>query len=210
MNNEILVRFLLAALWGGIVGLERQYRNKSAGFRTMIMISIGACFFTIMSTVIGNPDNADRIASNIVTGIGFLGAGVIFRGGENRVSGITTAATIWAVAAVGMGIGTGYYLAAAWASLLIIFVLAILPYLENMIDRASQTRTYTIQQVYSTGAMHLHESILLQQHLKFKKTSQIKQGDMITITWEVRGKGKNHEAFCNIVLQDERVTRFEY
>jgi len=126
MDSEIIIQFLLAALWGGIVGLEREYRSKSAGFRTMIMISTGACFFTIMSKAIGSPGNADRIASNIVTGIGFLGAGVIFRGGENRVSGITTAATIWAVAAIGMGIGAGYYFAAASASILIIFVLAIL------------------------------------------------------------------------------------
>ena len=93
MDFEILARFLLAALWGGIVGIERQYRSKSAGFRTMIMISMGACFFTMMSIWIGQANNPDRIASNIVTGIGFLGAGVIFRG-DNRVNGITTAATI--------------------------------------------------------------------------------------------------------------------
>ena len=106
-------------------GLEREFRSKSAGFRTIIMISIGACFFTIMSKAIGSPNNEDRIASNIVTGIGFLGAGVIFRGGENRVSGITTAATIWTVAAVGMGIGAGYYFAAASASVLIIFMMRV-------------------------------------------------------------------------------------
>ena len=140
---EILLRFLLAALWGGIVGSERQYRSKSAGFRTMIMISMGACFFTIMSILIGGPGNPDRIASNIVTGIGFLGAGVIFRG-ENRINGITTAATIWAVAAVGMGIGAGYYFPAASASILILFVLAVLPYFENIIERMNQSKVYSI------------------------------------------------------------------
>jgi putative Mg2+ transporter-C (MgtC) family protein len=126
MDYEILGRFLLAALWGGMVGAEREYHSKSAGFRTMIMISIGSCFFTMMSAVIGEAGNPDRIASNIITGIGFLGAGVIFRGG-NRVNGITTAATIWAVAAVGMGIGAGYYFASASASLLILIVLSVLP-----------------------------------------------------------------------------------
>ncbi|HEX7844380.1 MAG TPA: MgtC/SapB family protein, partial [Chitinophagaceae bacterium] len=93
MDTEIILRFLLAALWGGVVGAEREYRSKSAGFRTMIMISVGSCFFTMMSAFIGAGNNPDRIASNIVTGIGFLGAGVIFRG-DNRVNGITTAATI--------------------------------------------------------------------------------------------------------------------
>ncbi len=77
----------------------------------------------MMSMLIGTASSPDRIASNIVTGIGFLGAGVIFRG-DNRVNGITTAASIWAVAAVGMGIGAGYYWPAAYASILILIVLA--------------------------------------------------------------------------------------
>lgn len=210
MDSEILMRFLLAALWGGIVGLEREYRSKSAGFRTMIMISIGACFFTIMSKIIGTPNNEDRIASNIVTGIGFLGAGVIFRGGENRVSGITTAATIWTVAAVGMGIGSGYYFAAACASLLVIFVLAILPYAEAGIDTLRQTRTYVIQRNDTSDIGLYYETIMRQHRLVFKKTSLVKQRDLVTITWEVRGKAKSHDAFCADVSKDELVQRFEY
>src|SRR5262249_33409635 len=106
-SYEILIRFVLAAIWGGLVGAEREYRSKAAGFRTMIMISMGSCLFTMLSILIGG-STPDRIASNIVTGIGFLGAGVIFRG-ETKVNGSTTAASIWAVAAVGMGIGGGYY-----------------------------------------------------------------------------------------------------
>ncbi len=210
MDSEILVRFLLAALWGGIVGLEREYRSKSAGFRTMIMISVGACFFTIMSKAIGGSANGDRIASNIVTGIGFLGAGVIFRGGENRVSGITTSATIWAVAAIGMGIGSGYYFAAASASFLIIFVLAILPYVESMIDKLSQTKTYLIQRSYSENALQVYEAIMQQHKLIYKRTTLVKQRDIITITWDVRGAAKNHDAFCHIIAADELVQRFEY
>ena len=210
MDSEILIRFLLAALWGGIVGLEREYRSKSAGFRTMIMISTGACFFTIMSNAIGSPGNPDRIASNIVTGIGFLGAGVIFRGGENRVSGITTSATIWTVAAIGMGIGAGYYFASAAASLLIIFVLAILPYAERRIDLISQNRTYIIQRTYADDIAQVYENIMQQHKLMFKKTSQVKQKDILTITWDVRGSSKNHDIFCNIISNDEKVQRFEY
>jgi len=210
MHNEILIRFLLAALWGGIVGLEREYRSKSAGFRTMIMISTGACFFTIMSNLIGGSANADRIASNIVTGIGFLGAGVIFRGGENRVSGITTAATIWTVAAVGMGIGAGYYFAAASASLLVIFVLAILPYVEAKIDVISQTKTYSIQRTYAAGIAVFYEDMMRHHHLSFKRTGQVKQRDILTLTWEVRGSAKNHNGFTGALSKDEAVQRFEF
>ena len=210
MDSEIIIQFLLAALWGGIVGLEREYRSKSAGFRTMIMISTGACFFTIMSKTIGGPINGDRIASNIVTGIGFLGAGVIFRGGENRVSGITTAATIWTVAAIGMGIGAGYYFAAASASILIIFVLTILPYAEDRIDKISQTKTYILQRSFTDEAAQLYETIMRQHKLIFKRTTIVKQRDIITITWDVRGGAKNHDEFCRIISKDEMVQRFEY
>ena len=144
MDYEIFGRLLLAAMWGGIVGTEREYRGKAAGFRTMIMISMGSCFFTLMSIMIGGSSGPDHIAAGIVSGIGFLGAGVIFHG-DNRVNGITTAAAIWAVAAVGMGIGAGHYFASASGSILILIVLAILPYLERKIDRFNQSKIYSIQ-----------------------------------------------------------------
>ncbi|MGZ3955921.1 MAG: MgtC/SapB family protein, partial [Flavisolibacter sp.] len=103
----LLLRLLMVIAVGGLVGAEREYRSKSAGFRTMILICLGSFLFTTFSKTIGGA-SPDRIASNIVTGIGFLGAGVIFKS-DNRVNGITTAATIWAVAALGMGVATGEY-----------------------------------------------------------------------------------------------------
>jgi len=182
MDYEIFVRLLLAALWGGIVGAEREYRSKSAGFRTMMMISMGSCFFTMMSVLIGAPGNPDRIASNILTGIGFLGAGVIFRG-ENRVNGITTAATIWAVAAVGMGIGAGHYFASASASVLILVVLAVLPYIENVIDQFNQSKVYTIQCDFIEGKKLQYEHLLKENNLKFRITKEIKEGKNLNFTW---------------------------
>lgn len=175
-NLEILLRFGLAILWGGLVGAEREYRGKSAGFRTTILISFGSCFFTLMSEFIGAPGNPDRIASNIVTGIGFLGAGVIFRG-DNRVNGITTAASIWAVAAVGMGIGAGYYLAAGCASLMILFVLALLPFLEKRIDRLNQTKTVTIKALNTQNPLAHCELLMQQHHIKKKMIKQIREGN---------------------------------
>ena len=194
IDYEILVRFLLAALWGGLVGTEREYHNKSAGFRTMIMISVGSCFFTMMSEVIGEVANADRIAANVVTGIGFLGAGVIFRG-ENRVNGITTAATIWVVAAVGMGIGAGRYFASASASILVLLVLAVLPYVENIIGRLNQARIYKIQYTDQENARVAIEQLLTRANLKFRLTGEIKRGDHLDQHWQVSGKAKNHDLF---------------
>lgn len=206
MEDEILARFLLAVLWGGLVGAEREYRSKSAGFRTMIMISLGSCFFTMVSMLIGGGNNPDRIASNIVTGIGFLGAGVIFRG-ENRVNGITTAATIWAVAAVGMGIGAGYYFASACGSLLILIVLSVLPYLETVIDRLNQSKVYTVQCVFSDNAVARIEQLLKGYDLRFELAGQIKEGNELTTTWQVQGHADNHNLFTRQMFADEGVKK---
>lgn len=209
MEYEILIRFLLAALWGGIVGAEREYRSKSAGFRTMIMISLGACLFTMMSVWIGEGSNPDRIASNIVTGIGFLGAGVIFRG-ENRINGITTAATIWAVAAVGMSIGAGKYFAAGSASVLILIVLALLPWCENLIDRLNQTKTYTITIDLSKTEKKNIEQLLRDCSLSVKLTKESRDEKQLSLTWQAQGRAKDHSAFINALHNESRISRFEY
>ena len=208
-DAEIVIRILLAALWGGMVGAERQYRSKSAGFRTMIMISMGSCFFTMISMLIGEPGNRDRIASNIVTGVGFLGAGVIFRG-ENSVNGITTAATIWTVAAVGMGIGAGHYFASACASLLILFVLAVLPYIENIIDLLNQSKVYSVSCPFHEEAASEFELILKEYKLKYKLTKQVKDDTGLLITWEAQGHSKYHDAFICAMLKNSFITKFEY
>lgn len=209
MDYEIIVRFLLAALWGGLVGIEREYRSKSAGFRTMTMISMGACFFTMMSTLLGAPGNPDRIAANVVTGVGFLGAGVIFRG-DTRINGITTSATIWGVSAIGMGIGAGYYFASACGSLLILFVLAILPYVENIIDVLNQTRVYSVKYLVADDQLLQIEQLLQENKLRYKLTRQLKDGPEVSVSWQVRGHVDRHRRFINALLHDEKIKRFEY
>src|SRR3954447_25938140 len=104
--TEDIVKLLISFVLGVVIGTEREYRSKSAGLRTLILIAVGSTLFTIISIKTG-PD-AGRIAANIVTGIGFLGAGIIFRE-DNRVVGLTTAAIVWVTAALGMGIGAGLY-----------------------------------------------------------------------------------------------------
>ncbi len=145
-TDTMLIRIALSILIGGIIGAEREYRSKSAGFRTIILISLGSCLFTIFSAFI-SPATPDRIASTIVSGIGFIGAGVIFRG-DNRVNGLTTAATIWAAAAMGMGIGAGYYLYSFAGCILALLVLVFFMRLETFIDKINQTRNYPLVSVY--------------------------------------------------------------
>jgi putative Mg2+ transporter-C (MgtC) family protein len=130
--EESLVRLALAAAFGGAVGLEREFREREAGFRTHMLVSVGSALFTIASAY-GFRDflvnggslvrtDPTRIAAQIVTGIGFLGAGAIIRQGLS-IRGLTTAATLWVVAAIGLTTGAGYYSAAAITTLLVLFSL---------------------------------------------------------------------------------------
>ncbi len=133
---EIIGRLVLAAGLGGLIGLERELRGYPAGIRTMALITMGAMLFTDVSQLLGGDD---RIAAGIVTGIGFLGAGVIFREGYT-VRGITTAATIWAAAAIGMAIGRELYLVAGLGTLIIFVVLEARPFTRR-VDDAIRRRT---------------------------------------------------------------------
>src|SRR5579871_4153692 len=152
---DIAIKLILAVIIGGAIGAEREYRSKSAGFRTITLICLGATIFTIFSKIIGGSGNPDRIASNIVTGIGFVGAGVIFKGDSlGKVSGITTAAMIWVTAALGMAIGAGYLLAAVLGTLLILVVLFLFSLVEGSIDRANQIRSYKIICPFENETLH--------------------------------------------------------
>jgi putative Mg2+ transporter-C (MgtC) family protein len=207
--ETMLIRILLAVLVGGIIGAEREYRSKSAGFRTIILITLGSCLFTVFSAFIGSPGNPDRIASNIVTGIGFLGAGVIFKS-DNRVNGLTTAATIWASAAMGMGIGAGQYVYAITGCLVALLVLMLLTKLENIIDKLNQTRDYKIVCSYDDEKIGYYEERLRQNHLRFKRNTQSRKENDLTGTWIVQGSEKNHERFIDEILNDNTVKEFEF
>jgi len=132
-----MVRLLLAAGLGAAIGLEREFRRKPAGLRTNILIALGSALFTTMSIQLAhNGGTPDRITAQIVTGIGFLGAGAIMRHRES-VHGMTTAATIWVNAAVGVAAGAGEYTMASLATLITLVVLALLAPLEAYFERRS-------------------------------------------------------------------------
>ncbi len=124
----IVGRLALAAVLGAIIGLEREYRGYPAGVRTMALVCVGSALFADMSRVYGGDD---RIAAQIVTGIGFLGAGLIFREGLS-IKGVTTAATIWTVAAVGVAIGAEAYIVAVFASLIATLLLELRVVTKNI------------------------------------------------------------------------------
>jgi len=133
--SEAFLRLALAAALGGVIGLERETHRKPAGLRTNMLISLGSALFAILSVELGTgAGSPDRIAAQVVTGIGFLGAGAILRSGEN-VHGLTTAATIWVNAAIGMAAGLGSYTVATVSAAITLVVLALLPFMERFFEQ---------------------------------------------------------------------------
>jgi putative Mg2+ transporter-C (MgtC) family protein len=143
MTESYLVSVLLAALVGGLIGLEREYHDKTAGLRTMILVATGSALFTILSVVIGGAIDPARVAAALVSGIGFLGAGAIIKAGMN-IRGLTTAATIWLVASLGMGMGAQQYALTFAVTVFVLLVLWLLPFLERRIDAMHQFMPFHI------------------------------------------------------------------
>ncbi len=205
--TEDIVKLLIAAGLGALIGLEREYHGKAAGLRTMMLISIGATLFTVISTKLGT--DAGRIASNIVTGIGFIGGGIIFRE-SNRVSGITTAATAWATAALGMCVGIGYYEIAMASSALVLFVLYVLVPVQDLINRHNQLRSYRIVCKYQQKTLKNYETLFKELGLHAKRGVQNRVGNTIIGTWSIQGPERKHDKLTKILLNDDEVLEFDF
>lgn len=206
--ESIILKIGLSFLLGAIIGIDREYMNKAAGLRTLILICLGSCLFTIFSILITN-GTPDRIASNIVTGIGFLGAGVIFKE-DNRVKGLTTAASIWVTASIGVGIGGGYYWASAIGAICALLALNLLTSLESWIDSVNQTREYRIMSAYKAETLGHYEALFQKYHLKSSRNKQSRIDQFITGWWVVKGKDKNHSQFIQEILSDPTVKEFDF
>jgi putative Mg2+ transporter-C (MgtC) family protein len=131
MSQGMTTRLLMACAMGGLIGIEREWRHKASGLRTNMLICMGCALFTMLSAVLAGEANPDkgRVASNIVQGIGFLGAGLILHT-RNRVLGLTSAATVFVVASIGMACGAGLYIEAALATLIVLLALTLIGSLE--------------------------------------------------------------------------------
>ncbi|TKC60328.1 MgtC/SapB family protein [Pedobacter hiemivivus] len=201
-------KFLMATLLCGLIGAEREFRSKQAGLKTMIMIGLGSTLFTILSIKIGLSSH-DRIASNIVTGIGFLGAGVIFKE-DNQVKGLTTACVIWIVAAIGMAIGSGYFEQAIGVTLVVLLALLIFPFLEEMAERRFTKRVYRIVKRYEGESLEKYEQDIKTSKLKLTRGKQELANGIISGTWIAIGSPKNHKTFVDRMLQDKNIIAFDF
>jgi len=206
--EESLLKLGLAVVAGGLVGAEREFRDKSAGFRTMILICVGACLFTQASLGMGGPSMRDpaRIAAQIVSGVGFLGAGVIMREG-GKVLGITTASTIWLTAAIGMGIGGGFYLTSIVGAGVVLAILWVFPHIERRIDRFADERTYRILCAYECDVASI-EATLREAGLDIHEMHCGKSTKGKHVAVETRGHADMHARAATLLMARSEVTEF--
>jgi putative Mg2+ transporter-C (MgtC) family protein len=199
-------RLLLACLLGAIIGLDREVNRKAAGVRTNLLICMGAAFFTLLSAVLAgdNSSNKGQVASNIVQGIGFLGAGLILHN-RSRVSGLTSAASIWVVASIGMACGAGLYIPAAVAAVMVIFALEVVGFLERKANLKIYPLIYEARGLDKTPML---QSILNAMDADGQRLTDVESdaiGELQRVTFPMTATKKQHERLRGKLLAEPAI-----
>ncbi|NGM64007.1 MgtC/SapB family protein [Sphingobacterium sp. SGR-19] len=197
---------LVSILCGAVVGFEREFKNKSAGFRTIILICLGSTIFTLTSRM-GNISD-DRIAANIVTGIGFLGAGVIYQG-KFTVQGLTTAAVIWSMAGVGMMIGFENYTFGLILTACMVVVLSLFQKMENLLANIYFIRTIHVTfQNIEVSRLGEFENFMKEFKVKPQRKGVEKHGEHLTVVYEITGRQYNIRRANDAIISLDYVYSF--
>ena len=197
IETRDIIAMLVSVICGSLIGFEREYRNKSAGFRTIILICLGSTIFTIVSWRGSGTD--DRISANIITGIGFIGAGVIFQD-RIAVRGLTTAAVIWTSAAIGMTAGIGYHALALVLTVSTLIVLVLVGYVEKVISGLKKKKMIAITLVDSEMTkLQLLEGRLKRTGTLINQVDITKDNGRITVVYLVTAR-KEEINQINLVL----------
>jgi putative Mg2+ transporter-C (MgtC) family protein len=190
---QLLVQLLLAILLGGAVGLERELSGKPAGLRTNILICVGATLFTVLSLKLsGVRGDPARVAAQILPGVGFIGAGTIMHA-RGSVSGLTSAATIWVVSAIGMALGAGAFEEALGAALLVVVVLQGLGWLERYVSRRSTYSRLLIHARPGGNPVEELESLVRKSGLDIERIESRQENVDLVIELELRGAKRLHD-----------------
>jgi putative Mg2+ transporter-C (MgtC) family protein len=206
---EDLVKILISVIIGGVIGFERELHSKAAGLRTITLITVGSAMFTILSLKFGDPATS-RVASNILTGVGFLGAGTILFS-EGKVRGLTTASSIWAAAALGMAVGLGQYILGAATTVLAVIVLDLFARLDRWLDKKGrETRTYEIAYTDLPGKDLDLESVFREYRMIVRTHRPMRQGGMRRDIWEIDGRAGDHHTLAEKLLTDSEIKELKY
>ncbi len=206
LSYDVVTRLILAILVGGAVGLERELHRKSAGFRTIMLICVGSCLFTMISVKM---TTGGQVAANVITGVGFIGAGVILH--ENtRIKGLTTAASIWVSAAYGMGIGIGSSLVVVLLALVVLVGLFGFARFETWLLSIRDLREYTITLSDDLDKVeHIKEQITACD-LHKRAGSQVKRNGQLVLEWSVLGRSGQQDCFVQEMLKDPEIKGIEW
>jgi putative Mg2+ transporter-C (MgtC) family protein len=198
----------IAFIIGAVIGLEREFRSKPAGFRTMIFICVGSCLYTILSKE-SNTVSPDRIASNIVTGIGFIGAGVIFKEGIS-VNGLTTAALIWITAALGMAIGYHNYPLAIVVSSMVVIALFVLEPVQRFINRLHKVKDYKIKTDDTTDALKKEMEAFFAKHdINYRCMKMNKENNEAVYLYRIGAPKHDYDIVNEFLLRHKAVISFD-
>jgi putative Mg2+ transporter-C (MgtC) family protein len=202
---QVSVAFII----GAVIGLEREFRSKPAGFRTMILICVGSCLYTILSKEASNM-SPDRIASNIVTGIGFIGAGVIFKEGIS-VNGLTTAALIWITAALGMAVGYHNYPIAIVVTSMVVVALFVLEPVQRFINNLHRVKDYRIK-TFETGIEFKTELefFLKTNGITYRCMKVVKENSDAVYLYRIGSPDRDYDAVNDFLLGHREVKSFEF
>ncbi|MFL9485353.1 MgtC/SapB family protein [Chitinophagaceae bacterium LWZ2-11] len=206
MVTVYVIKILLAFVCGAVLGIEREFRGKPAGFRTMILICIGSCTFSILSAF--STSSPDRIVSNIVTGIGFLGAGVVFKEGVT-VRGITSAAVIWVTAGIGMAIGFDHFYLATSVTVIVLAVMIILSRLEDYLDGIKQKQLYKISFNVDDYSLEQLEQCLKDMDVKFTRSRISKDCNVVSAYYKVDVTKTIRDVLNRYLINTEAIKSFE-
>lgn len=209
--DQDLLSLSVALALGALIGLERELSDKAAGLRTNILICVGSCLFMVVSKQFTGTPVADptRIAAQIVSGIGFLGAGAIMREGEH-VTGLTTAATIWVVAAIGMAVGYGSYILAAETTVMVLVVQAVFPHLDTMIDELRQRHTFKIASDLDEDGLEQIKTIFRNSDVKVLRRKLMKRAGLYYSEWYVAGPRLEQKNVVRMLLDNKHVRELTY
>jgi putative Mg2+ transporter-C (MgtC) family protein len=201
-----LISMVMSVVCGGIIGFEREYKNKATGFRTIILITLGSTIFTIVSRHGVGSD--DRISANIITGIGFIGAGVIFKD-KLSVLGLTTAAVIWTAAAIGMTTGIGYHSLAFVFTIITLGILVSVDKVELLIGSLQKNK---IVNIGFTNAdikqLSQLEDKIRALHLTSKRVQLFKENDGLQVVLEISGVKKNVDKLNELMIGMTEIRNF--
>ena len=180
--EDLIIKIFLALALGGVLGMERQYHDKPAGYTTNCLICLGAMLFTILSEYMGNAGgDPGRIAAQVVTGVGFIGAGSILRDG-NKISGLTTAASVWAVAAVGMAVGYGEFLLATFSTTAILILQFVMRKAIHVVEFLKHYDTIFLTCDPNWQAVNKVSAAIERHHVSILKREVTKQDDLFHVS----------------------------